>query len=284
LISLDIGAVPELECCKLGHAPHQIQGFAVATIVHGELVLRLADGESARLLEADLLIVPEGTHVEARGRQSGTEILLLRIPLKWMEAAFSLAGTSPAGRLPEFVAIQRAVTDMARRGAQRLRRLSTEPELSATRAPLRFVSTVLELATLGCEAVPGVAKPVFLRHTRTDNLLEALAVVRGEPLENLSLPAFAARLAMSQRQVSRLFQENLGMSFRAWATDLRLERARKLLAETDLPIIDVAGETGWSSLAHFNSIFRRRAGSTPSQYRMVHRTERELHQSLITPS
>lgn len=270
-VPLKRDAVPELECCTLMPAAQRIQGFAVASIVRGELTLQLDDGEGARLLEGDLLIIPEGAHLEARGRQAEAEVLLLRIPSLWMEASFSMAGACPAG-LPKQVAIQRASTDLARRGVRLLRRISNEPEFSATRAPLRFVSTVLELVTLGVEAEPGVAKPIFSRRTRTDQLLEALTSVQSEPLEDLSLPALAARLSVSERQVSRLFQENLGMSFRAWATKLRLERARKLLAQTDLPIIHVAGETGWSSLAHFNSVFRRHAGATPTRYRSLHRT------------
>jgi AraC-like DNA-binding protein len=278
---LERSSVPEPECRKLGHISYRIEGFTVASIAHGELTLELPNGENARLLEADLLIIPEGTHVDAQGRSSEAEVLLLRIPLEWMEAAFSLAGLSSVRRLPKLVAIQRAATELARRGVRLLRRISTEPEFAATRAPLRFVSTVLELVALGDEAEPGVAKPVFLRRTRRHGLLEALAAVQSEPLENLSLSALAARLGVSERQVSRLFQENLGMSFRTWATELRLERARKLLAETDLSIIDVAGETGWSSLAHFNSIFRRQAGLTPSRYRIVYRTSRRDFRELL---
>jgi len=270
-VPFDQSAVPEAECCKLGRTPYRIPGFAIVSIARGELMLRLPDEEGARLLEADLLVVPEGTHVEAQGRQAEAEVFLLRISAQWMEAAFSLAGASPNGRLPRSVAIQRASTDLARRGVRLLRRLSSEPELSATRAPLRFVCAALELVTLGVEVEPGVAKPVFLRRTRTGRLFEALAAVQNEPLEDLALPALAARLSVSERQVSRLFQENLGMSFRAWATQLRLERARRLLTETDLPIIDVAGETGWSSLAHFNSVFRRNAGFTPTRYRSLRR-------------
>jgi AraC-like DNA-binding protein len=46
-----------------------------------------------------------------------------------------------------------------------------------------------------------------------------------------------------------------------------MERAKRLLRETDLPVIEVAAETGWSSLAHFTTTFRRRVGQTPSGYR-----------------
>jgi transcriptional regulator GlxA family with amidase domain len=49
--------------------------------------------------------------------------------------------------------------------------------------------------------------------------------------------------------------------------ELRLARARRLLRDTDYSVVDVAGETGWRSLAHFNAVFRQRTGLTPSAYR-----------------
>jgi len=58
-----------------------------------------------------------------------------------------------------------------------------------------------------------------------------------------------------------------GTTFREHLATLRLERAKRLLAATDLPVIEVAGHTGWSSLAHFNAVFRRRVGLTPSAFR-----------------
>ena len=50
-------------------------------------------------------------------------------------------------------------------------------------------------------------------------------------------------------------------------TRLRVDRARRLLDESALPVIEVAAETGWSSLAHFNAVFRRHTGHTPTAYR-----------------
>ena len=86
--------------------------------------------------------------------------------------------------------------------------------------------------------------------------------------EVLSLPAFARRAGLSERHASRLFQLELGKTFREHLAELRLERAKQLLRDTGMTVIEVAGETGWSSLAHFNSVFRRRVGATPSQFRI----------------
>jgi iron complex transport system substrate-binding protein len=62
-------------------------------------------------------------------------------------------------------------------------------------------------------------------------------------------------------------REEFGASFREHLATLRLERAKSLLATTDLRVIEVAGHTGWSSLAHFNSVFREQVGLTPSGFR-----------------
>ena len=48
---------------------------------------------------------------------------------------------------------------------------------------------------------------------------------------------------------------------------LRIERARLLLAETDMPITMIAADLGYSSSQHFATSFRRDTGTTPSRYR-----------------
>jgi AraC-like DNA-binding protein len=197
--------------------------------------------------------------------------MLLRLPTGWVSSAFALAGRPQATRFPERIAIERAGTDLARRGARLLRDLCADPALHPGRAPLRYLGAVLELLRLGMEARASFSRPVLARRRRTTEFFDVVASLRNEPLEDLSVANLAKRLSVSQRQISRLFQEHLQSNFREWATELRLERARSLLGETDLPIIDVAAETGWSSLAHFNAIFRRRVGSTPTHYRASYR-------------
>jgi AraC-like DNA-binding protein len=260
------GDLPYVECLKLEGARQAIDGLALVLLATGELSLEFfSSGECVRLIQGDLLVVPAGERVEAGGRASHAELLWLRLPTDWISSAFALAGRPQPSRVPEMVAIERAGSDRARRAARLLREICAE--LDPGRTPLRFVGAVLELLTLGMEAHSGFLRPVLARRRRTNTFLEVIASMRNEPLEDLSVAAVAKRLSVSERQVSRFFQEHLQMGFREWATVLRLERARSLLGETDRPIIEVAAETGWSSLAHFNSVFRRRVGSTPTLYR-----------------
>ena len=98
-------------------------------------------------------------------------------------------------------------------------------------------------------------------------------VENDEPLDDLTIETFARDLGCSARQVSRLFREELGTTFRDHLVELRLARAKDLLERTPLNVIDVAGATGWSSLAHFNAVFRRHVGATPTGYRARFRAE-----------
>ena len=89
----------------------------------------------------------------------------------------------------------------------------------------------------------------------------------------------AARSAV--RRAARCYAERREALLRALASrgvpasgrsgmNVWLERAKALLRDSEMTVIEVAGETGWSSLAHFNAVFRRRVGSTPSQFRVGH--------------
>jgi transcriptional regulator GlxA family with amidase domain len=94
---------------------------------------------------------------------------------------------------------------------------------------------------------------------RRERFLHAVDALRGDSLDEISLPAFARRAGLSERHASRLFQLELGKTFSEHLVELRIERAKALLRGTGMTVIEVAGETGWSSLAHFNAVFRRRA-------------------------
>jgi hemolysin activation/secretion protein/AraC-like DNA-binding protein len=81
------------------------------------------------------------------------------------------------------------------------------------------------------------------------------------------LTQLAGEMHCSERHFSRLFREEFHISLRARQTELRLQRARQLLAESDAKVINVALESGYRHLGLFNAMFKRRFGVTPSQWR-----------------
>ncbi|MDN2568551.1 GlxA family transcriptional regulator [Aquibium sp. A9E412] len=85
--------------------------------------------------------------------------------------------------------------------------------------------------------------------------------------EPLSAVALAKAAGLSVRQVERLFLRHLGMTPGRYYMRLRLERARELLRQTNLPILDVAVATGFTSHSYFAQSYRLQFGRPPSDER-----------------
>jgi AraC family transcriptional regulator, regulatory protein of adaptative response / DNA-3-methyladenine glycosylase II len=92
---------------------------------------------------------------------------------------------------------------------------------------------------------------------RGDTLVaRALQMIDAGELEECSLAQLAQRLALSDRQLRRLFVERLGAAPLAVHTTRRLLFAKQLLSETDLPITQIALASGFRSLRRFNAAFQ----------------------------
>jgi AraC-like DNA-binding protein len=82
----------------------------------------------------------------------------------------------------------------------------------------------------------------------------------------------AERCGCSQRHFSRLFRRHLGISIRSKQTQMRLLKARQLLADTNEKVMTVANSAGYRHLGLFNAMFKRQFGMTPSEWRAQQRT------------
>jgi len=80
--------------------------------------------------------------------------------------------------------------------------------------------------------------------------------------------ALARSAGISLRQLERLFHRHVGHGIHHHYRWLRLERARQLLRETTLPVLDVALATGFSSSSQFARAYRRSFGEAPSRTRL----------------
>lgn len=82
-----------------------------------------------------------------------------------------------------------------------------------------------------------------------------------------SIASIARRVGASTRALEQAFREHAGTTPARYYLELRLEQARRLLADTHLPVGAVAQATGFTSQSHFAERFRARHGRTPRAYR-----------------
>jgi AraC-like DNA-binding protein/mannose-6-phosphate isomerase-like protein (cupin superfamily) len=85
--------------------------------------------------------------------------------------------------------------------------------------------------------------------------------------ENLNVKDIAYKFGYERSHLYRLFLEENGCSIQRYIIICRINRARYLLVETEMPIYEIAHEVGYESYAAFSKVFIREANLTPSEYR-----------------
>lgn len=88
----------------------------------------------------------------------------------------------------------------------------------------------------------------------------------------LALAEIAAAAYLSEFHFARLFKKITGATPHSYLAGLRIERARRLLAESDLPIAEVGATVGHASQSHFTKVFREATGMTPHAFRRAARS------------
>jgi transcriptional regulator GlxA family with amidase domain len=106
------------------------------------------------------------------------------------------------------------------------------------------------------------ARPV--RHEPLRRVLDAIAL---DPSVDHSIPAMAARAGFSERHLTRLFDEHVGVRPGAYVERTRLEMARVMLESGDDSLATVARRSGLGSEETLRRTFVRRFGVTPGSYR-----------------
>lgn len=86
--------------------------------------------------------------------------------------------------------------------------------------------------------------------------------------EKISLESISKDLGFSKFYLSRIFSNKIGYQFNDYVNRLRINKAQKLLSETDLPITIVALECVFESQRNFNRIFKELTSLTPTKFRI----------------
>ena len=95
----------------------------------------------------------------------------------------------------------------------------------------------------------------------------ALKLIEEGALDGSNVESLAARLGIGSRHLSRLFQQHVGASPTQTAHTFRLQRAKRLLDNSELSMIEIAYRAGFGSVRRFNASFVNLYKRTPTEYR-----------------
>jgi len=103
------------------------------------------------------------------------------------------------------------------------------------------------------------------------SIFKAVDYVKQELNSDLQLADLARKVGMSRSYFSRCFRDIVGATFQDYIRDLRIRRAKKLLAQTNKSVSWVASESGYPNERYFSRVFREATGKLPRDYRKEHR-------------
>lgn len=110
---------------------------------------------------------------------------------------------------------------------------------------------------------------------KKDVITEAKEYIRQHYNQNITLNDISKQFFINPYYFSQLFKKKTGMTYQNYLINYRIDRAKKLLSETDLRIYEVCKLVGYSDVNHFNQVFDRNEGMKPSEYRQKYKQEEE---------
>ncbi|MGB3501468.1 MAG: GlxA family transcriptional regulator [Mesorhizobium sp.] len=102
---------------------------------------------------------------------------------------------------------------------------------------------------------------------QNSKVLSIIELMEQNLSEPLSLIEIADNVDLSRRQIERLFQQEMGRSPARYYLEIRLDRARHLLIQSSLPVVEVAVACGFVSASHFSKCYRELYARSPQQER-----------------
>jgi transcriptional regulator GlxA family with amidase domain len=119
------------------------------------------------------------------------------------------------------------------------------------------------------DEAPSVAEKRRIRKLTPAEIEKVRTEIYNTLNTGIRLPRVAAAVALSASQFSRAYHATTGETFSTHVLRIRLETAMRLLASTDLPLYEVAIESGFGDQSNFSRAFAKSAGVSPFKWRLL---------------
>lgn len=100
-------------------------------------------------------------------------------------------------------------------------------------------------------------------------LRQVMDLIAGSYESDLSLADLAEVAGMSTFHFAREFKRATGTTPHQYLIKFRVDRAKAMLTESEMPLVEVSSRTGFSHQSHFTRLFRKLTGTTPQSYRLM---------------
>ena len=135
--------------------------------------------------------------------------------------------------------------------------------------PPKEHDSAIKLLTIFAQHLSMVSNQVFIQRENAEPpvIAKARAYIHEHQTEELSLTQVAKAVNMSSYYFCKMFKKVAGINFTDYVARVRIEKSKNLLLNPNLRVSEIAFEVGFQSLTHFNRVFKKILGQSPTEYR-----------------
>lgn len=104
---------------------------------------------------------------------------------------------------------------------------------------------------------------------RNDHIAKVKEYVAANYMNDISFSKAAQSVHLSRTHLSALFKKEVGCTFPQYLTRIRVNKAKAIMQEPHISLVEIAALAGYPDYAHFSKVFKRHTGLTPRDYRKV---------------
>ena len=173
-------------------------------------------------------------------------------------------------KAPTEAQFERTAKLMAERGLEATREEMRAAYFGTRSMPARQHESAVKLLAIFAQHLSILSNQILVRQQNAEPpvIAKAKKYIEEHQTEELSLSEVAKAVNTSSFYFCKMFRKVTGINFTDYVARLRIERARNLLLNPNLRISEIAFEVGFQSLTHFNRVFKRILGQSPTDYRL----------------
>lgn len=257
-----------------GYENHAHSAVEIHLPLRGEVISHAGEMEY-RVRAGEVLIIPSGVNHDLRMEEGSERELILYEP----NGVFTIKEFSACRQMmarpiylthehPQCAAVRELLLKFIRvhRASGLLRNMHCY-------AILLEMYAILGEEYLSTSATPAEVNALNRQLSGEDAFNRALEYLDRSYMDDVTLDSLAAYAGFSRYTLSRMFRQHTGSTFTQYLSRKRVEMAMELLANTKMPVTQVALQCGFNSIATFNRVFREVKGCTPTQYRAIYAAE-----------
>jgi AraC-like DNA-binding protein/ligand-binding sensor protein len=129
--------------------------------------------------------------------------------------------------------------------------------------------SAIKLLTIFAQHLSMLSNQVFIQQKNSEPpvITKARSYIHEHQTEELSLGQVAKAVNMSSYYFCKTFKKVVGINFTDYVARVRIEKSKNLLLNPNLRVSEIAFEVGFQSLTHFNRVFKKVLGQSPTEYR-----------------